>query len=72
MSSGLSFCLCLMVVALGGSVLLVRAVRRLDELEEMDRRRRAWATLDLPSSQPPPCLRQLDPTGPFDWQALDG
>lgn len=70
MNSGLSFVLCLAFVSLGGSILIVRAVRRLDELEVMEERRRGWARLDLPPSAPPPCLRELDPNGPFDWQQM--
>lgn len=74
MNSGLSFCLALLAalfVSLVIATAMGRMLRRLDELDAMEARRREWAKLDLASAgDPPPCVRELDPNGPFDWARL--
>lgn len=74
MNTGLSFNLALLamiVVFVAIGLAIANALRRMDELEEQhERRRHAAAAMGLPSSQPPPCVRELDPNGPFDWARM--
>lgn len=76
MSSGTTFVLGLLAwigIAIVVLLPLVKAAQRADEdVRRIERQRRARQRLDalLPHGDPPPCLRELDPNGPFDWAEL--